>query len=232
MFSGSLGVPDGGWPRDIQDIVLKGKAPTPGRPGEHLPPVDLEKTAATLKESTGQDVSHTDLLSYLMYPEVFLAFDKVRQAYMDVSVLPTPQFFYGMERGDEIALDIEPGKTLIIKFLTVSEPHPEGTRTIFFELNGQPREVVVADRSLNMTVQERAKADPSKPGHVGAPIPGAVTSLMVGVGDQVKSGDRLLVMEAMKMQTTVYAPVAGQVIETLVSVGQTVDAKDLLLVLE
>jgi pyruvate carboxylase len=232
MFSGSLGEPDGGWPADIQEIVLKGKAPTPGRPGEHLPPVDLEATAAQLKEATGQDVSRTDLMSYLMYPEVFLAFERTRQAYMDISVLPTPQFFYGMEQGDEVTLDIEPGKTLIIKFLTVSEPHPDGTRTVFFELNGQPREVVVTDKSLKVTVHERAKADPGKPGHVGAPIPGAVTSLMVGVGDQVKSGDRLLVMEAMKMQTTVYAPVTGQVREAFVSVGQTVDAKDLLLVID
>jgi pyruvate carboxylase len=171
-------------------------------------------------------------MSYLMYPEVFLAFDQSRQNYSDVSVLPTPQFFYGMEKGEEVMIELEPGKTLITKFLTVGEAHPDGTRTVFFELNGQPREVVVADKSLKVAVHERAKADPNKSGHVGAPIPGAVTSLMIGLGDQVKKSERLLVMEAMKMQTTVYAPVDGQVREVLVDVGQTVDAKDLLLVIE
>jgi pyruvate carboxylase len=232
MFSGSLGVPEGGWPKDIQDVVLRGKSPKPGRPGEHLPLVDLEQTAAELKQRTGRDVTRTDLMSYLMYPEVFLGFDQARQAYSDVAVIPTPQFFYGMEKGEEITIELEPGKTLFVKFLTVGEPHPDGNRTVFFELNGQPREVTVVDKSLKVETQERAKADPSKPGHVGAPIPGAVTSLIVGLGDQVKKGDRLLVMEAMKMQTTVYAPVDGQVREMLVHTGQTVDTKDLLLTIE
>jgi len=232
MFSGSLGEPDGGWPKRMQEIVLRGAAPKPGRPGEHLAPVNLEETAAVLKEKIGQDVTHADLMSYLMYPEVFEAFDRARQSYGDVSVLPTPQFYYGMQKGDEIAVEIEPGKTLVIKFLTVGEPHPDGTRTVFFELNGQPREVNVQDRSLRVEEKERAKADPGNAGHVGAPIPGAVTSILVEVGDPVQQGDRLLVMEAMKMQTTVYAAAAGKVARKLVQVGQTVDAKDLLMVIE
>ena len=145
-----------------------------------------------------------------MYPQVFLNFDQKRQLYGDVSVLPTPQFYYGMEPGEEILVELEPGKTLIIKFLTVGEPHPEGKRTVFFELNGQPREVSVQDESLKAQTVERAKADPANPGHVGAPIPGAVTSIMVETGESVSKGDRLLVIEAMKMQTTVYAPIAGK----------------------
>jgi pyruvate carboxylase len=232
MFSGSLGEPEGGWPKDIQDVVLRGKAPKPGRPGEHLPEVDLDATATALKQRTGRDVSRTDLMSYLMYPEVFLAFDQARQAYSDVAVIPTPQFFYGIEKGEEVTIELEPGKTLFLKFLTIGEPHPDGNRTVFFELNGQPREVTVLDKSLKVETRQHAKADPSKPGQVGAPIPGAVTSLLIGLGDQVDKGDRLLVMEAMKMQTTVYAPVAGQVRELLVDVGQTVDSKDLLLAIE
>jgi len=232
MFSGSLGEPEGGWPAGIQEIILRGKPPQAGRPGEHLPPVDLEKTHAELEKRTGRDISRTDLMSYLMYPDVFLAFDQARQTYGDVAVIPTPQFFYGMERGEEIAIDLEPGKTLIVKFLTIGEPHSEGDRTVFFELNGQPREVTVVDKSLKVVKVARAKADPSKPGHVGAPIPGAVTSLMASTGDQVKKGERLLVMEAMKMQTTVYAPIEGQIREVLVEIGQTVDAKDLLMMIE
>jgi pyruvate carboxylase len=232
MFSGALGEPDGGWPQEMREVVLRGQQPQPGRPGEYLAPVDLEETRASLREKTGHEISRSDLLSYLMYPQVFLSFDQKRQLYGDVSVLPTPQFYYGMEPGEEILVELEPGKTLVIKFLTVGEPHPEGKRTVFFELNGQPREVSVVDTSLKVEKVERAKADPAKAGHVGAPIPGAVTSIIVETGATVVKGDRLLVIEAMKMQTTVYAPVAGKVVEKLVQVGETVDTKDLLMVLE
>jgi pyruvate carboxylase len=213
------------------EAVLRGQEPKPGRPGEHLAPVNIEETAVVLKEKLGNDVSRTDLLSYLMYPQVFLDFAQARQLYGDVSVLPTPQFYYGMEHGDEITAEIEAGKTLIIKFLTVGEPHPEGKRTVFFELNGQPREVTVQDNSLKVQAIQRAKADPTNAGHVGAPIPGAVTTIMVETGETVSKGDRLLVIEAMKMQTTVYAPASGKVTERLVEVGHTVDAKDLLMIL-
>ena len=231
MVSGSLGEPPGGWPEPIIDVVLKGKRPKEGRPGEHLPPVDLEKTCRDLEQKTSAEVSHTDLMSYLMYPEVFLAYSQARQNYSDVSVLPTSQFFYGMEKGEETAIELEPGKTLIVKFLTIGEPHEDGSRTVFFELNGQPREVTVPDRSLKVEKRERRKANPAVPGEVGAPIPGAVTNVVVELGDTVEKGERLLVMEAMKMQTTVYAPISGKVLEKFVNVGETVDAKDLLLLI-
>jgi pyruvate carboxylase len=232
MFMGSLGEPPGGWPPRVQEIVLKGGRPNVGRPGELLPRVDLQQTKADLETKLGHEISHTDLMSYLMYPDVFLQFENARQSWSDVSVLPTMVFYYGMERGDEITVEIEEGKTLIIKFLTVGEPHPDGTRTIFYELNGQPREVTVDDKSLKSESRDRAKADPSNPGHVAAPIPGAVTSVVVDQGTKVKKGDRLLVMEAMKMQTTVYAPIDGEVAQLLVKAGQTVESKDLLLVIE
>ena len=231
MFSGALGEPDGGWPPKMVEAVLRGQKPKPGRPGEHLAPVNMEETAAMLKEKIGNEASRTDLMSYLMYPQVFLAFAQERQLYGDVSVLPTPQFYYGMEPGEEITAELEPGKTLIIKFLTVGEPHPEGKRTVFFELNGQPREVTVQDKTLKAQKVERAKADPSNAGHVGAPIPGAITTIMVETGETVSKGDRLLVIEAMKMQTTIYSPVSGKVMEKRAKVGETVDAKDLLMVL-
>lgn len=223
MFMGSLGEPPGGWPPRVQEIILKGAQPRKGRPGEHLPPADFSRPPRP---------SRTDTLSYLMYPEVFQAFESARESYGDVSVLPTPVFFYGMEKGEEIAVEIEEGKTLIIKFLTVGEPHPDGTRTVFYELNGQPREVTVQDRTLTAEKKQRRKADASHPGHVAAPIPGAVTSIVVQTGEPVRKGQRLLVMEAMKMQTTVYAPVDGRVKEILVHTGNTVETKDLLLVIE
>jgi pyruvate carboxylase len=231
MFSGSLGEPEGGWPRDVESVVLHGGHAKPGRPGEHLAPVDLTATQQQLSEKIGREATRTDLMSYLMYPEVFLQFAKAQDAYSDLSVLPTPEFFYGMEPQSEITIEIEEGKILIIKFLTISEAHPDGTRIVFFELNGQPREVSVHDRSLKVEASQRPKADPSNPGHVGAPIPGAVTSITAEPGQKVKKGDRLLVMEAMKMQTTVYAPIDGKVTELLVQVGHTVDAKDLLAVI-
>jgi pyruvate carboxylase len=228
MLSGSLGEPEGGWPERIAGVVLKGKRTLPGRPGEHLAPVDLVETEALVEKKVGHKVTNTDLLSYLMYPDVFVKFSRNRTAYGSVEVLPTPQFFYGLERGDEVTVELEAGKSLIIKFLTYSDPQPDGTRTVFFELNGQPREVTVRDRSLQATVQARAKADPGQPGQVGAPIPGAITSISVEVGDKVSKGDRLMVLEAMKMQSTIYSPVAGKVTQKLVAVGDKVEAKDLL----
>ena len=232
MFSGSLGQPEGGWPKNLQNVILRGAKPQLGRPGERLPPVDLEQAAATLEQQVGQKVSRTDLMSYLMYPGVFVKFCEARSAYGDVAVLPTPQFFYGLERGQEIAVELEPGKTLVVKLLTVSDPHPDGTRTVFFELNGQPREVTVRDLALRVAAPARPKADPAQTGQVGAPIPGAISSIVVDLGQPVKKGDRLLVMEAMKMQSTVYAPRNGKIAQKLVSVGDKVEAKDLLLVIK
>jgi pyruvate carboxylase len=232
MISGDLGEPHGGWPKKILEVALKGGKPRKGRPGAHLPAVDLAAKTAELEKETGHKPSRTDLMSYLMYPAVFLKFAKNRRAWGDVEVLPTPQFFYGMEKGSEISAEIEPGKTLFIKFLAVSEPHPEGYRTVFFELNGQPREVNIRDRSLRSTTPAREKADPAKPGHVGAPFPGVISSVAVETGQQVEKGGLLLVMDAMKMQTTVYAPISGKIARLAAQLGQNVEPKDLLVVIE
>jgi pyruvate carboxylase len=232
MFMGSLGEPDGGWPKKIQQLVLKGAKPRRGRPGAGLPKVDLDQTAADLAKKIGHEPARDEVLSYLMYPDVFVKFAKARQLYGDVDVLPTPAFYYGMRRGEDISVELEPGKALVIKFLTVGEPHPDGTRTVFFELNGQPREVTIRDRKLDVKEQPRVKADPGNAGHIGAPIPGVVSTVAVELGQPVRKGDRLLVMEAMKMQSTVYSAVAGAVKQLLIQPGQTVEAKDLLLVIE
>jgi pyruvate carboxylase len=167
-----------------------------------------------------------------MYPEVFLKFARTKQRFGDVEALPTPQFFYGMEKGDEFTVELEPGKSLVIKFLTIGEPRPDGFRTIFFELNGQPREVDVRDKSLEVKGEQRQKADVSVPGQVGAPLPGVVTTIAVAEGQEIKKGDRLLVIEAMKMQSTVYAPAGGKVIKILAAAGQQVESKDLLVVIQ
>jgi pyruvate carboxylase len=232
MFMGSLGEPDGGWPKPLQKIILRGAKPNKGRPGANLPPVKLEETAREVERKISRKPSRDEVLSYLMYPDVFVKFARANQNWDDVGVLPTPQFYYPMEKGSDITAEIEPGKTLAIKFLTIGEPHPDGTRTVFFELNGQPREVTVRDRSLEVTEQARPKADPTALGQIGAPIPGVVSTVAVELNQQLKKGDRLLVMEAMKMQSTVYSPVSGTVKAVHVQPGQQVDAKDLLLVIE
>jgi pyruvate carboxylase len=229
MFSGTLGVPPGGWPPELQKIILRGAAPLKGLPGASLPSVDFSEASATLEKSLGHSVSRDDLLSSLLYREVFAGFDKFRLTYSDVSVLPTSAFFYGLASGDEITVEIEPGKSLIIKFLTSSEPHPDGTRTLFFELNGQPREVTVRDRALRVVERAHPKADPAEPGHVAAPTAGIISSIAVQLHHAVDRGTKLLTLEAMKMQSNIYAPIAGRVSKLLVTPGQHVEAKDLLL---
>jgi pyruvate carboxylase len=231
MFMGALGEPEGGWPKPLQNIILRGAQSRSGRPGEHLPQVDFKEVATAVEKKIGRHPSHDEVLSYLMYPEVFVKFARNRQSWGEVGVLPTPQFYYGMESGTEISAELEPGKTLIIKFLTVGDPHPDGTRTVFFELNGQPREITIRDRQLQVKAPANLKADTNHPGEIGAPIPGVVSTVAVELNQKIKKGDRLLVMEAMKMQSTVYAPIAGAVKQLLVHPGQQVEAKDLLLVL-
>jgi pyruvate carboxylase len=231
MFSGILGVPPGGWPKKLQKILLRGKKPLKGRPSASLPPVDFDAEREALEKKTGHSVRPDELLSYLLYPDVYLKLDKFRQTYSDVSVLPTPAFFYGLKSGEEITVDIEPGKTLIIKFLTFSEPHPDGTRTLFFELNGQPREVTVRDKSLRVVERTHPKADPAEPGQVGAPTAGMVSGVAVQAHQVVERGAKLLTLEAMKMQSNIYAPIAGKIAKLLVSPGQNVEAKDLLVMI-
>ncbi len=228
MFSGVLGVPPGGWPKKLQKIILRGQPPLRGRPGANLKPVELEEEQKSIEKKLAHAIRRDDLLSYLLYPEVFTKYDKFRQTYGDVSVLPTRAFFYGLQSGEEITVDIEPGKSLIIKFLTASEPHPDGTRTLFFELNGQPREVSVRDRALRVVERSHPKADPADPGQVAAPTAGVISGIAVQANHAVERGAKLLTLEAMKMQSNIYAPISGRIVKLLVTPGQHVEAKDLL----
>ena len=216
-------------------IRSRGYGPTVREIGTHFrirSPNGVMCHLRALEKKVGRSVQRDDVLSYLLYPEVFLKYMKFRHAFSDVSVLPTPQFFYGLRWGEEITVEIEPGKTLVVKFLTVGEPHPDGQRTVFFELNGQPREIVVRDKSLRVAAPAHPKVNPSEPGHVGSPSPGVITSVFVQLSHKVGRGDKLLMLEAMKMQSTIYAPVAGRISQLLVEPGQRVEAKDLLLVIE
>src|SRR5579859_5156026 len=228
MFSGGLGVPPGGWPKRLQKIILRGHPPMCGRPSANLEPVKFDVEQKSLENKLGHPVRRDDLLSYLLYPEVFAQYDKFRQNYADVGVLPTPVFFYGLKSGEEITVEIESGKSLIIKFLTVSEPHPDGTRTLFFELNGQPREVNARDRALRIVERAHPKADPADPGQVAAPTAGIITGLAVEANHSIERGAKLLTLEAMKMQSNIYAPISGRIVKLLVAPGQHVEAKELL----
>jgi len=232
MFAGALGVPPGGWPEKLQKIILNGRTPIEGRPGAHLPPADFDAVAQELAGLGVQNATKEDCLSYLLYPEVFKTYVQMRNEYEDISVLPTPLFFYGMKQGQEATVEIEPGKTLVIKFLTVGDAHADGTRTVFFELNGQPRQTTARDQSLQAQARSARKADPGDPAHVGAPTPGLITGVFVRAGKRVKKNDKLMTLEAMKMQSTIYAPADGKVAEVLAEPGQQVEAKDLLAVLE
>jgi pyruvate carboxylase len=234
MMQGEIGFPEGGFPKVLQKIILDsaGVKPIKGRPGATLPKANFAVVKKELTSKTQGEPSDEDVLSYLLYPQVYVDYDKHRAAYDNTSVLPTPAFFYGLEPGQEITVEIEPGKLLIIKYLTTSDPRDDGTRTVFFELNGQPREVVIADRSLEASLHKHPKADPEDPDHIAAPMPGKVSTVAVKKGEAVKAGQRLLSIEAMKMETAVYCPRDAKVADVLVKPGSIVAAQDLLLSLE
>jgi pyruvate carboxylase len=231
LFRGDLGQPYGGFPPELQKKILQGKEPLKERPGKVLPPTDIGAERAKLERRLSRSISDTDLASYLMYPRVWLDYASERAAYGDASILPTPAFFYGMEPGEEIIVDLEKGKTLIVRYVATSETHEDGTRTVFFELNGQPRSVRVRDRSQVAKRPPRRMIDPSNPKHVGAPMPGTVASVAVSAGQKVSRGDVLLTLEAMKMETSVRAEMDAEVAELVARPGLQVDAKELLIVL-
>ncbi|HNQ72378.1 MAG TPA: pyruvate carboxylase [Verrucomicrobiota bacterium] len=229
MVRGGLGQPLGGWPRKLQHIILGDRPPLKGRPGAGLKPLNFNRIKDDLAPKLKREATLDDVFSYVMYPEVFTEFARKVNASSDVSVLPTPAFFYGMKPGQEIAVEIEPGKTLFIRLVNIGAVDPEGRRAVNFELNGMSRQISVPDKSVKATVKTRAKADPARPLEIGAPIPGLVTAVTVSPGAKVAKGAKLAVLEAMKMQTTIYAPADGVVDQLTVQVGEAVESKDLLL---
>ena len=232
LIGGGMGQPPGGFPKKVKKRVLRGEPGLSGRPGETLEPVDFKEAADTVEKMLGREPARSDVISYLLYPKVYRDFADHQSKYSDTSVLPTPVFFYGQEAGEEIAVDIERGKTLIVNFLTVGEPHSDGKRTVFFELNGQPRDVNVVDRTLEPETLAAVQADPDDPKQIGSSMPGMVVDVAVEVGGTVAQGDKLLSLEAMKMETTLYAERDGKVAEVLVYRGSQVTPRDLMIRLE
>ena len=229
MLSGGLGQPKGGWPKDVQKVVLGDRKPYKGRPGARAEKVDLEATREEVKAITKRvECSDDDLYAYLMYPQVFKELVKYVNEYGHARVLPTPAFFYGLRPGEEISVEIQEGKILIIKLIYVSEPDKEGLRTLTFELNGRARECVIADKSIKSEVKRRTKADSADKMQIGAPIPAMVSAVTATVGHKVKKGEKLIILEAMKMQTTVYALTDGIIDQVEVQAGDQVESKDLL----
>ena len=235
MLSGGLGWPAGGFPEDVQRVVLGEKrfkeakaAFEKDESASVAAPINLKKLREELEDKLKREPTDDDLYSHLMYPQVFADFAKHQREFSDVSVLPTPTFFYGLKLGEEVSVSIEEGKTLFIKLVNVSAPDKDGRRTVTYELNGMTREAAIPDRGVAPKTRARPKADLSDPQHVGAPIPGLIVNISVSVGQKVAKGDKLLMMEAMKMQTTVYAPVDGVVDALHAQIGDTVESKDLL----
>ncbi|HVL20450.1 MAG TPA: pyruvate carboxylase [Amaricoccus sp.] len=230
MMKGNLGQPPGGWPKALQKKILKGEPATTERPGAVMPPADLDKLRAEAQKLAreGEKIDDEDFNGYLMYPKVFADYFNRHREYGPVRTLPTPVYFYGMEPGQEASVEIDPGKTIEVRFQTVGETNAEGDVRVFFELNGQPRTVRVPNRKAQASAPKRPKADPANPGHVAAPMPGVIASIAVKAGQPVKPGDLLLTIEAMKMETGLYADKAGTVAAMHVAPGSQVDAKDLL----
>ena len=230
FFQGRLGQPTGGFPADVQDKILRGAEASTDRPGAHLTPVDLEETKEEVEKKISRQISNEELMSYLMYPEVFIEYAIHHRNYGNISKIPTDVNFYGLPFGEEVSIDIEEGKTLIIKLIAISQPNEEGNCKVFFELNGQPRDVLIPNKKIAASVSVRAQADETNVNHVGAPMPGMIVKCMVAPGDKVEKNDPLLTMEAMKMETTIYAEQEGEIGEVTVKAGDNVKTKDLLIV--
>lgn len=228
MLSGGLGQPKGGWPKAVQKVVLGDRKAYRGRPGAHAEKIDIAATRNALERRYRRVISDDDLHASIMYPKVHDDLMKFVSKYGHARVLPTSAFFYGLKPGEEISVEIEEGKTLIVKLIYVSEPNEEGERTLTFELNGRARECVIRDRSIKSESKRRLKADSADPKQVGAPIPAMVSSVTATVGHKVSKGDKLAVLEAMKMQTTVYALCDGVIAAVDVHPGDQVESKDLL----
>jgi pyruvate carboxylase len=229
FFEGYLGQPYGGFPKELQRIILKGREPITVRPGELLEPVDFDKLREELYHALDREVTDFDVLAYALYPKVFLEYAETVKKYGDISVLDTPTFLYGMRLGEEIEVEIEKGKTLIVKLVSIGQPQADGTRVVYFELNGQPREVIIRDESIKSAVVERIKADRTNPNHIAATMPGTVVKVLVEKGEKVNKGDHLMITEAMKMETTVQAPFAGIIKDIYVKNGDAIQAGDLLI---
>lgn len=229
FFQGDLGQPVGGFPEELQRIILKGRPAFSVRPGSLAEAVDFTQIKAELAEQIGYEPRQDEILSYLMYPQVFLDYRKSYEQFGDVTLLDTPTFFHGIRLGETVTVQIEKGKTLIIRLDEIGEPDIEGNRILFFNLNGQRREISVKDTSIISTVQTRKKAEPTNKEQIGATMSGSVLQVLVQKGDKVEKGQPLMITEAMKMETTIEARFDGVVEHLYVADGESIDSGDLLI---
>ncbi|MES2884173.1 MAG: pyruvate carboxylase [Pseudomonadota bacterium] len=228
LFRGELGLPPEGWPLALQAKILRGKPALKQRPGADLAAVDLDAERAKAEADLGVKLSDADLASHLMYPKVYKDYVEHQKTYGDVSALPTTTFFYGLAENDEISVDIDTGKTLVIRLQGRTDLPDEGASKLFYELNGQPRGVRVQHAGVK-NAQERRKAAEGSASEIGAPMPGTVARLAVQVGQRVGQGETLLSLEAMKMETLVAAAQGGVIKAVHIHAGEVVRAGDLLL---
>lgn len=232
FFAGYIGQPHGGFPEKLQKIILKDREAITVRPGELLEDADFEQIRNELNEKLGRPVTSHEVLSYVLYPKVYEEYVAMNKEFGDVSVIDTPEFLYGMRLGEEIEIEIEKGKTLIVKLVSISKPQADATRVIYFELNGQPREVIIQDVNVESDIVQKLKADLTNNNHIAATMPGTVLKVAISEGATVKRGEHLLITEAMKMETTIQAPADGVVKRIHVVAGESISTGDLLIELQ
>lgn len=228
-FKGMMGQPAHGFPQDLQRAVLKGEEPITCRPGELLEPIDFDEVEEQFRADGLPKVNRKASLSYCLYPKVVKDFLEHRQEYADLSHLDTHVFFEGLTPGETTQVNIDAGKTLIIKYVGLGEPNDDGTRNVIFELNGAQREVAVKDKHVEAISKDTRMADPNNKLEIAASLPGMVSKVMVEVGDEVAEHQSLAILEAMKMETNITARGAGVIEEVLVEKGETVKAGQLLI---
>lgn len=228
-FKGMIGQPDGGFPKELQKIVLKGQEPITKRAGELLPPVDFGKIEAHLREKFQlETVNPRNVISYALYPKVYDDYCEHLQYYNDVTRLESHVYFYGLRKGEETYLKIGEGKHLIIKYVDMTEPDEDGIRTLTFEINGVMRDVKIQDKHLEVRSDRKLKADKNNPCHLGSTIPGTVGKIFVKEGDKVTKNTLLMTVEAMKMETTIVSKVDGIVDKIYAKEGERVAQGELL----
>jgi len=232
LFRGELGFPDEGLPEDIQKIILKDEKPYTQNPADEIADIDLAADLQKFRAQFGTELTETDYLSYKMFPKVFEEYKEHLDAYGDVSHIPTLNFLFGLKAGEECEVETAPGKTLLIKFLSVSPADEKGTRIAFFKLNGQTRNISVQDRSLKKEEIKHRKADKSKPGEIGAPLQGMLSKILVKNGQDVKKNEPLFIIEAMKMETTVTAQADGKISDLILPAKTAVMSEDLILTVD
>jgi pyruvate carboxylase len=232
FFKGEIGQPVGGFDPKLQQVILKDIKPFTERPNEHLDPVDFDEEFRKLKEKFDEHVTYTDLLSYLLYPKVFEEYYHKKMAYGAVRKIPTPYFFYGLKQDQEVIIDIDEGKSILVRLLTIGEADEEGKRKVFMRLNGQTRIIEIQDRNIEVHSHEHKKAEKGKAEQIAAPLQGKISQFFVKEGEQVKQNAPLFTLEAMKMESTITALKSGVVKQIILPAGTLVKAEDLVMVVE